>query len=94
MIDLSVRRDLRKIAGAHRSMPVDVIPGDSAPAVTGRPHHWITPGGRPVHFPSAYRRAFGKPVYVSSSLSVEVGVEWLANRYPKFAAQLQLGAGI
>lgn len=89
-----IRRVCREIAGAHRSMPVRLVAGSQAPVVTGRSYHWVTPGGRPVHHPNAYRRAWGKPIYVCSTLSVEVGIEWVAARDPALAAELQYGAGI
>lgn len=93
-LSLTLRRLARTEAGAHASCPVDVIPGDAAPEVTGRSYHWVTPGGRPVRYPSAYRRAWGKPVYVASTIGVEVGAEWLAARDPQFAAELEIGANI
>jgi len=93
-LPLSIRRAVRQHAGARANMPVDVIDGSDAPEVTGRSYYWTTPGGRPVYHPAAYRRAYGKPVYHGSTLSVEVGVEWLAARFPEFAAALAIGAGI
>jgi hypothetical protein len=72
------RKMARLAAGAHTSCPVKVVDGDVAPHCTGERSHYVTPSGKPVYHPNAYRRAFGKPVYVASTLAVEVGKEWLA----------------
>ena len=46
--------------------------------LSGASYFWTTPGGDPVNFPNAYRRAFGKPVYHGSTYVITVGCEWLA----------------
>lgn len=74
---LPIRRIARAAAGAHNTCPVLVVDGSAAPALAGESYHWVTPGA-PVRYPNAYRRAWGKPVYVASTLRVEVGLEWLA----------------
>jgi hypothetical protein len=73
---LAMRRLVRAAVGAHCSMPVELVPGDAAPQIVGESHHYVTPGGKPVRWPSAYRRAWGKPIYVASTRRVVVGVEW------------------
>lgn len=40
----------------------------------------MTPGGEEVRSPNAYRRAWGKPQYIGSTLHVEVGRGWLIKR--------------
>jgi hypothetical protein len=30
-----------------------------------------------VHYPNAYRKAFGKPIYIKSSCRIVVGRSWL-----------------
>lgn len=71
-------RAAAKLSG--RSYPIKVVGGHDEPKLAGEPFHWVTPGGKPVSFPSAYRRAWGKPVYVASTLRIEVGVAWLLNK--------------
>jgi hypothetical protein len=71
-------------AGSH--VRIDVVDGAQSPAVTGQAGYWTTPGGKPVYYPSAYRRAWGKPVYHCSTISVEVGREWLEERCIPVAA--------
>lgn len=78
-ITLAARRAARKLAGAHASCPVYVVEGNAAPAIAGQSYHWETRGGRRVYHPSAYARTgWSNLVYVSSTLCVEVGAEWLA----------------
>jgi hypothetical protein len=72
------RKMARLSAGAHTSCPVRVVSGDVAPHLVGDTYHHVTPSGKLVMYPSAYRRAFGRPVYVPSTLAVEVGQGWLA----------------
>jgi len=66
--------------GAERHLPIRVVDGDQAPQLLGTSYHWETPSGQICRYPSAYRRAFGRPVYCASTRRVEVGREWLASR--------------
>jgi hypothetical protein len=77
---LRLKRLVRRLAGAQAGRRVVVVPGCAPPKLCGEGYHWVTPGGRPVYHPSAYRRAFGRPVYVHSTRRVEVGAMWLAAR--------------
>jgi hypothetical protein len=79
-----LRTLIRKAAGLEHTSryPIVVVEGDAPPRLVGRKWHYTTPNGTPVRFPSAYRKKFGQPVYVPSSLRVEVGrefVEYLQN---------------
>lgn len=71
-------RAARDACGLDRrdSCPVVRVAGNSAPRVCGRSYHWTTPGGKPVRYPSAYSRAFGRPVYHASTRRVIVGRDW------------------
>lgn len=69
-------RVMAKAAGS--TCPIAVVDGDAAPHTTGSTGYYTTPGGRPVRYPHAYRRAWGKPVYHCSDYRLEVGREWLA----------------
>lgn len=45
--------------------------------VERKSYYYTTPGGKPVYYPSAYRRAFGKPVYHSATQgTIRVGKGW------------------
>lgn len=72
-------RPVRAAAGCTgKPWPVVIVDGDGKPSLKGESYHFTTPGGRPVYYPNAYRRAYGKPVYNASTLHIEVGREWLA----------------
>ena len=60
--------------------PIRVVPGRAAPHAEGSSGYFTTPGGKPVRYPNAYRRAWGKPVYNASTYRIEVGAKWLAAR--------------
>lgn len=78
-ISLALRRIARTVAGAHKSCHVDVVAGDSAPQLAGESYYWETRGGRRINHPGAYARSgWSNMSYVSSSLRVEVGSDWLA----------------
>jgi hypothetical protein len=76
-------RLVRAHCGAASSRPIVVVPGRGAPRKCGEGCRFETPGGRPVYHPSAYRRAYGRPVYVASTRRVEVGAQWVARRLAK-----------
>ena len=80
MISRRIRRAVLKSAGeTQANIQIEVIPGVAvAPRTVGETYHYVTPGGRPVYHPNAYRRAWGKPVYVASTRRVIVGEQWLA----------------
>ena len=77
---VGARRMVREVAGAKSCRRVVVVPGRVAPKQKGSPQHYLTPSGQPVYHPGAYRRAYGRPVYVSSTVRVEVGRDWLLCR--------------
>jgi hypothetical protein len=58
--------------------PVEIVDGPAAPRMKGESWHYTTPGGKPIHYPNAYR---WPKVYHNSTLRIVVGREWLdANR--------------
>ena len=75
-----LRTALRKITQAGWSIPVELTAGWDAPKIEGDAHSWETPAGDPVRYPSAYRNAFGRPVYVPSSQRIVVGADWLLDK--------------
>lgn len=62
---------------AGKPWPITIVPGDAAPEIVGESYHWITPAGKRVRWPNAYRRAWGKPLYSPSTLRIRVGRGWL-----------------
>lgn len=77
---IETRRMARKAVSAHNSCPVEIIPGDSAPKLTGDPWHYETKSGRRIYHPSAYSsRGWSNMVYCHSTVRVVVGAEWSAS---------------
>mgnify|MGYP001585616616 CR=1 FL=1 len=60
--------------------PIEVVGGYKAPALEGMPFHHVNKSGARVWHPNAYRRAFGRPIYIASTYRVEVGIGWLASQ--------------
>lgn len=71
-----IRRIIRFAAGVTHPYPVVVVPGNAAPALKGRSYHYTNKSGDIIYHPSAYKRAWGKPIYHHSTLRVEVGKDW------------------
>jgi hypothetical protein len=77
-LDRRISRIVRAAVGLRGSAcPIKIQDGFGAPIRTGQGGHWTTPGGRPVYYPNAYRRAWGKPVYHCSTLGIAVGAGWI-----------------
>lgn len=89
--------DLRSFVRARGQLrgtayPILVVGGSRGPRLAGEGFHHVTPGGRPVRFPNAYRRAYGKPVYVASTVRIEVSLSWLRRNRPRLVAAMIGGA--
>lgn len=63
--------------GITEPLPVVVVSGNRRPHVMGERWHHVTPSGDVCHHPSAYRKAFGRPIYVASTRRIAVGAAWL-----------------
>lgn len=88
---LSFRRIVRAAAGAHRSCPVEVIAGASAPRIVGRSYYWTcspSPDSAECYHPSAFARRGWKTYYQASTVRIEVGAEWLASQSAETALPL------
>ena len=80
-LSLKCRRAIRQLVSPghlHDRTAVAVIPGWSYPHAEGEGYYYQTPGGARVNHPNAYRKAWGKPVYVCSSYRIVIGAECLA----------------
>jgi len=81
-ISKEVTRQIRswalKHAGGHRKdAPIIIVEGDQSPNWKGCSFYWTTKTGKPVYYPNAYRKAWGKTIYVRSSIRIEVGKNWV-----------------
>ena len=72
-----LRKMIRGSVGANNSCPILLVPGNFPPVIHGEGWHYRNKRGDRIWHPGAYRRAWGKPIYVSSTRRVEVGVGWL-----------------
>ncbi len=75
-----IKRLLRNAANARSNCPIKIINGNEPPKLKGRGYYYTNKSGHEIHHPSAYRKAWGKPIYHASTLRVEVGSSWLLNQ--------------
>ena len=67
-----LRQAIRKACGQEgTSYPIEIVQGSDAA-------HYVNKSGDIIHHPNAYRRAWGKPIYVASTLRIVVGAKWLS----------------
>jgi hypothetical protein len=86
---LSVRREIRKACGAGQELTVYVIDGGSAPKHKGTRGHHETRGGSWIVHPSAYSRTgWSNMRYVCSTRRVEVGQEWVIQKFPEIVPRM------
>lgn len=79
-ISLLLKRILRKSLNARTNCPVIIIPGSNEPKLKGSGYHYTNKSGEVINYPSAYMKAYGKPIYIPSSIRIEVGSDWLLNK--------------
>ena len=78
MNDIAVRRLCRILTNSRYNMPVDIIEGCVRPKITGEGYRYETRGGNLIYYPSAYSKVgWSNMVYCPSTISIEVGEEWL-----------------
>jgi hypothetical protein len=79
-----IGKPVRAAAGLEgKPWPIVIVDGDSEPKLKGCSYHWVNKSGELIRSPNAYRRSWGKPIYVSSDRRIEVGRDWLvANNIP------------
>jgi hypothetical protein len=98
-MDISDRakREIRSFAikntrtAFYSAAPIEVVDGWAPPTFTGRGFRYQTKTGKPV-YPSAYRKAWGKPIYIHSTRRVVVGKKWL-HQLETDILQLKLSEG-
>jgi hypothetical protein len=66
------------MVGAYgKPYPIVEVQGREPPKMAGEPGHFVNLSGERIHYPNAYRRAWGKPNYVASTVRIEVGALWV-----------------
>jgi hypothetical protein len=82
-----IARSLRRRLDAGGHVDVIVVPGMQVPVMDGEPGGWWSESGRTrVRSPMAYSRAGGRPMYVCSTETIEVGRGWLRRHLGGLAA--------
>lgn len=82
---ISIKRNLSKIVRSHidlsgSSYPIFIYPTNKSPVLLGESYHWENKSGDRIYYPSAYSRKYGNPIYIHSTLRIEVGLKWLEKR--------------
>lgn len=74
-----VSKIVRKSCGCSgKSYPIEINEGGNPPDLLGNRWHYKTKGGRKIYHPSAYsKKGWGNMRYVSSTIRIEVGTEWV-----------------
>jgi hypothetical protein len=82
-----IARALRRRLDAGGHVDVIIVPGMQAPSMTGEIGGWWSESGRTrVHSPMAYSQAGGRPMYVCSTETIDVGRGWLRRQLGGLAA--------
>jgi hypothetical protein len=80
-----LRQLIRKsVLHSGSNCPIKIIDGDSAPKLKGSSFHYENKRGDIIQHPNAYRKAWGKPIYIPSSKRIEVGANWILNNLSIF----------
>lgn len=75
-----IRAICRDVLGFPNNCNTPIVVDDNGtepPAWAGKRYHHTNASGDIIRHPSAYRRAYGKPIYVASTRHVTVGLLWL-----------------
>lgn len=86
------RSAIRNFANSHKNAEIIVVNGQQEPTITReyRAAYWTTPNGSLCLYPSAYRKAYGKPTYNHCQPEqITVGAGWILENAPgclEFAA--------
>jgi hypothetical protein len=69
---------IRSLVGAYgKRYPLVEVPGSRPPTLAGEPGYYVNNFGERIRYPNAYRRGWGKPNYVASTVRIEVGALWV-----------------
>ena len=69
---------LRNAIGyGYSAAPIVIKDGKSPPHWAGSSFHYENKSGDRIWHPNAYRRAWGKPIYIASTRHIVVGSKWV-----------------
>lgn len=72
-----IRSFIVRNGSKYCSAPIVLQNGNSKPHWAGKSFHYKNKSGNLIKYPNAYRKAWGKPIYVPSTIRIVVGKEWL-----------------
>lgn len=75
-----IKKMLREAVSARSNCPITIVNGNNPPKLKGRSYYYTNKSGHEIHHPSAYRKAWGKPIYHASTIRIEVGDDWLLSQ--------------
>ena len=82
-ISTEASKEIRSFALKHASgygyaaAPIVMVDGNSKPKWKGSSYCHTNKSGAIIHYPNAYRKTYGKPIYVASTRHIEVGQKWV-----------------
>jgi hypothetical protein len=80
-ISRNAQREIRSFAyrqgRGYSSAPIVMEDGKSPPYWAGNYGYYINKSGDIIRHPDAYRRAWGKPIYMPSTRCIMVGRDWI-----------------
>jgi hypothetical protein len=74
-----IKKLIREAVSANSNCPIQIVSGSSPPKLCGRSYYYTNRSGAEIRYPNAYRRAWGKPIYMPSTRRIQVGSEWVLN---------------
>lgn len=72
----TIRSLIRLLSNTDTVCPIKIVPGDSGPTLVGSRGCFKNKRGDIIRHPTAYKNAWGKPIYHKSTLRIEVGADW------------------
>jgi hypothetical protein len=92
-ISEKAKTEIRSYCLRHRlsNYPISKIEVVAAgsPRVKGESYHYENKRGETIRYVNAYRKAWGKPIYVPSTMRILVGKDWI-KKLEKDLLQLKL----
>lgn len=82
-ISLSAKKEIRSWVirnlkdKGYNSVPIIIGDGNHPPKLKGNSFRYENKSGNVINYPNAYRKAFGKPIYINSTRHILVGSKWL-----------------
>jgi hypothetical protein len=80
-ISLNAMKEIRSFAlrhfGGYSAAPIELEDNKLPPYWKGHSFHFENKSGDLIRHPTAYRKAWGKPIYIRSTRRIVVGKDWV-----------------